>query len=237
LEIAKTKVLSFTIILAFILSITVIALPASAQSTSVQTVVLSNEEIAMMKMQNAGWGNYTIYQTLEWMVRESNPSLGNILTSSFLQTLQNTPASSQVLTKQLKDYADWNAIAISTDGSVRTVAYEGSSYYSKQGTSSLDTQLSGVGNFRAVYSSSQTPITTFTAGSTTYNIFAILYIPATSTASTTPLPTQAIGTTQPTPTAPEFPVLSIVPVMLALLFVAVILKQKKPKTLLPSNCC
>lgn len=234
MKIAKTKLLSFTIILAFILSITVIALPASAQSTSVQTVVLSNEKIAMMKMQNAGLGNYTIYQTLEWLVRESNPSLGNILTSSFLQTLQNTPASSQVLTKQLKDYADWNAIAISTDGSVRTVAYQGSSYYSKQGTSSLDTQLSAVGNFRAVYSSSQTPLTTFTAGSTTYNIFAILYIPATST---TPLPTQAIGTTQPTPTAPEFPVLSIVPVMLALLFVAVILKQKKPKTLLPSNCC
>jgi hypothetical protein len=226
----KNAVSSFTIILALALSITALALPIEAQSTSVQAVVLTNEEVAMMKMQNAGWGNYTIYQTLEQMIRESNPSLGNILTSSFLQALQNTPASSQVLTKQLKDYADWNAIAISTDGTVQTVTYKGSSYYNNQGTSSLDTQVSSVGSFRAVYSSSQTPLTTFTSGSTTYDVFAILYIPSTSTTAT---PTQAIGSTQPTPTTPEFPALAIVPIALALLFTAVVLKQKKPKTLLP----
>jgi hypothetical protein len=226
LKTSKTVIFTYTLLLVLAFSIAATALPAGAQTTSVQTVILSNEYPgnALLILGNAGYYNYTIYQLLVQIVRESNPSLGNVLTSSFLQTLQNAPASSQVLTKQLKNYEDYNAIAISTDGTVQTVGYEGATYYNTQGTSSLDTQVSGIGSLRAVYTTNQTPLSTFTMGNTTYNVFAIIYKP--TTATSTENPTSALT---PTPSVPEFSPIAIVPLGLVLLFAAVIVKQKKPQ--------
>jgi hypothetical protein len=154
--------------------------------------------------------------------------------------LQNAPASSDIFSKTIQDYSDWMSIVIGTDGRVHTSEFQGATYLNKQGTSSLDTQIPGkynTLNFRAIYSTTQTPITTYdmdsTAYHTIYNVFAILYIPTTSTTGATATPTQTIDTTQPTPTTPEFLPITIVPLALALLFVAVIIKQRKPKALLP----
>ena len=164
---------------------------------------------------------------LQKIVSDSNPSLGNIIPSSFMQTLQNAPASSNVLTKHLSNYGDYNAMAISTDGTVQTVAYEGSSYLNAQGTLSLDTQISGVGTFRAVYASTQTPLTTFTPNNVTYNVFAIIYMPSALSASSTVAPTNAVGTTQPTPSTPEFPTIAIIPLAAMALSALIIAKSKK----------
>ena len=220
---------SIALILTFVLSMPILVQPAKAQSTSAQTVILSNEYPgnALIILQNAGYNSYTVFQLLQKIVSDSNPSLGNIVTSSFLQTLQNAPASSQVLTKHLVDYGDYNAIAISTDGTVQTVAYEGSSFLSAQGALSLDTQVSGVGSFRAVYASTQTPLTTFTPNNVTYNVFAILYMPSRLSSSSTAAPTNALGTIQPTPSAPEFPAIAIIPLAAIALSALIIAKSKK----------
>jgi hypothetical protein len=228
----KRKILfSVALLLAvFVLSMPILVLPAKAQSTSAQTVILSNEYPgnALFALQNAGYNGYTVFQLLQKIVSDSNPSLGNIVSSSFLQALQNAPASSQVLTKHLSNYGDYNAIAISTDGSVQTVAYEGSSYLNAQGALSLDTQISGVGSFRSVYSSTQMPLTTFVFNDVTYNVFAILYMPSRLSSSSTPAPTNSVGTTtQPTPYAPEFPVLAVIPLAAIALSALIMAKSKK----------
>lgn len=221
---------SVTLILAaFVLSMPLLVLPAKAQSTSAQTIILSNEYPgnALFALQNAGYNSFTVFQLLQKIVSDSNPSLGNIIPSSFMQTLQNAPASSKVLTKHLSDYGDYNAIAISTDGTVQTVTYQGSTYLNTQGALSLDTQISGVGTFRAVYASTQTPLTTFTPNNVTYNVFAILYMPSRSSSSSTPTPTHPVGTTQPTPSAPEFSAIAIIPLAAIALSALIIAKSKK----------
>jgi hypothetical protein len=228
----KTKLFVFILTIALVLSITVLSLSARAQTTSVQTIILSNEYPGntFIALANAGYYNYTIYQLVQKIATESNPSLANALTSSFLQDLQNAPASSNVFTKQLRNYEDYNAIAISADGNVQTVTYEGSTYYNTQGTSSLDAQVSGFGLFRVVYSSTQTPLTTFTPN-LTYDVFAILYKPTVETLTPTTTPN-----TTPTPTVPEFPALTILPLALTLLLAAAMINkvaQKKAK--LPCN--
>jgi hypothetical protein len=230
MKISRKILFSITLILTFVLSMPIIVQPAKAQSTSAQTVILSNEYPgnSLFALQNAGYNSYTVFQLLQKIVSDSNPSLGNIIPSSFMQALQNAPASSKVLTKHLSDYGDYNAIAISSDGTVQTVAYQGSSYLNAQGALSLDTQVSGVGrSFRAVYASTQTPLTTFAFNDVTYNVFAILYMPSTVSSSSTPAPTNAVGTNQPTPSAPEFPTIAIIPLAAIALSALIIAKRKK----------
>jgi hypothetical protein len=234
LKISKTCVFSFTLIIALVFSTTVMVLPVRAQNTSVRTIVLSDEGpgLGRTALANAGYGNLDLYGTLVQLQADANPSLAaDIITPKFLADLQSLPASSPIFTTNLWNYSTLgSSIAISTDGTVQNVSIKGSTYYNTQGSSSLDATISGVAcTFRAVYSSSQTSLTTFTSGSTTYSVFAILYIPSTTSAT----PTQTFATTQPTPTVPEFPAIAIVPLALALLFTAVFLKQKKPKTQLP----
>jgi len=228
---ATRKILfSIALVLIFVLSMPILVLPAKAQSTSAQTVILSNEYPgnALMVLQNAGYNNYTVFQLLQKIVSDSNPSLGFIVPSSFMQALQNAPASNNVLTKHLSNYGDYNAVAISTDGTVKTVSYEGSTYLNTQGTLSLDTQVSGVGrSFRAVYSSTQMPLTTFAFVDVTYNVFAILYMPSALSASSTVAPTNPVVTTQPTPSVPEFSAIAIIPLAAISLSALIIAKSKK----------
>jgi hypothetical protein len=227
LKASKSVLFAFVLILAFVLSSITLTLPASAQSTSVQSVVISNESPGntITALVNAGYGNLNPYQTLQQIVEDSNPSCASIITPSFLKALHDCPASSPIFTIHLKDCTSFTAMTISTDGTVWTTAYTGTHYYNTRGTKSLDTQVSGVGNFRVVYNSSQSLITSFfTSSGTTYNIFAFLYVP--STAISTGNPTSA---PTPTPSAPEFPPIAIIPLALALLFAAIIVKQKKPQ--------
>jgi len=175
-----------------------------------------------MLLGNNGYVTLSIYDTLVKLQTDSNPSLSGVISSQFLGTLHSLPSSSQIFTKTLGNYEDWNAIAISSDGSVQTVSYQGSTYLNAPGTSKLDTQISGVANFRAIYSSSQTPIASFTNGNTTYNVFAILYLPSDAATINPTSPTA------PTPTTPEFPSIILLPLALAMLFVVVLIKRKSP---------
>ena len=222
----KTTLLIFTLTFIIVFSTTAIALPVNAQSTSVQTIVLSNEQIGLMLLGNKGYVTLSIYDTLVKLQTDSNPSLSGVISSQFLGTLHSLPSSSQIFTKTLGNYEDWNAIAISTDGSVQTVSTQGSTYLNAPGTSKLDTQISNVANFRAIYSTSQTPIVSFTNGNTTYNIFAILYLPS-DAATINPTATSPPVTN--TPTTPEFPSIILLPLALAMLFAVALIKRKSLK--------
>jgi hypothetical protein len=228
LKTVKTTLFIFTLTFIIVFSTTVIALPVNAQSTSVQTIVLSNEQIGLMLLGNKGYVTLSIYDTLIKLQTESNPSLTGVISSQFLGTLHSLPSSSQIFTKTLGNYEDWNAIAISTDGSVQTVSIQGSTYLNAPGTSKLDTQISNVANFRAIYSSSQTPIVSFTNGNTTYNVFAILYLP-TDAATIHPSSTNPTSTSSPVPTTPEFPSIILLPLALAMLFAVALIKRKSLK--------
>jgi hypothetical protein len=222
----KTSLFIFTIIFIVVFSTIVVALPVNAQSTSVQTIVLSNEQIGLMLLGNKGYVTLSIYDTLVKLQTESNPSLAGVISSQFLGTLHSLPSSSEIFTKTLGNYEDWNAIAISSDGSVQTVSYQGSTYLDASGTSKLDTQISNVANFRAIYSSSQTPIVSFTNGNTTYNVFAILYLPS-DAATINPTATSPPVTNAPT--TPEFPSIILLPLALALVFAVALIKRKSLK--------
>ncbi len=222
---AKTVLFVFTLTFVLVFSIIAVALPVNAQSTSAQTIVLSNEQIGLMVLGNKGYVTLSIYDTLVKLQTDSNPSLSGVISPQFLETLHSLPSSSQIFTKTLGNYEDWNAIAISTDGSVQTVSYQGSTYLNAPGTSKLDTQISNVANFRAIYSSSQTPIASFTNGDTTYNIFAILYLPSDAA---TISPTAASPSVTNAPTTPEFTSIILLPLALAMLFAVALIKRKNP---------
>jgi hypothetical protein len=229
LKSAKFVLFTFTLILSIVLSINALVPPAIAQTTSVQTVILSNEQIGLMLLGNKGYVTLSIYDTLVKLQTDSNPSLAGVISSQFLRTLHSLPSSSQIFTKTLGNYEDWSAIAISTDGSVQTVSYQGSTYLNAPGTSKLDTQISGVANFRAIYSSSQTPIASFTNGNTTYNIFAILYLPSDAAPITSSL-SNPTSTSSPVPTTPEFPSIILLPLALTMLFAVALIKRKTLRT-------
>ena len=230
-----TVILSFALILALAFSLTFLALPAKAQ-TSAETVIISNEfpGNSIVKLTNAGYGNDSVYQVLVDIQENSNPSISSAITPDFMTTLKNLPSSSAIFTTQF-DYADINsAIAISTDGTVQPVTYTGSSYYNAHGTSSVDTQFSGL-SLRTVYSSSQTPVVTFTMGTVTYNVIAIIYTPSTATATsnptnTTPTASATLSTTPSTaPATPEFSTMILLPFALTTLFAAALMKRKPTK--------
>jgi hypothetical protein len=228
LKTTKTTLFIFTLTFIIVFSTTAIALPVNAQSTSVQTIILSNEQIGLMILGNNGYVTLSIYDVLVKLQTDSTPSLSGVITSQFLGTLHSLPSSSQVFTKTLGDYEDWNAIAISSDGSVQTVTYQGSTYLNAPGTSKLDTQIPNIAYFRAIYSSSQTPIVTFTNGNTTYNVFAILYHPS-DVPTITPIYQSPTSTSAPTPITPEFPSIILLPLALAMLFAVALIKRKSPK--------
>ena len=228
LKSTKKTLFMFTLTFIIVLSTTAIALPVNAQSTSVQTIVLSNEQIGLMLLGNNGYVTLSIYDTLVKLQTDSNPSLSSVITSQFLETLHSLPSSSQIFTKTLGNYEDYNAVAISSDGSVQTVTYQGSTYLNAPGTSKLDTQIPNIAYFRAIYSSSQTPIVSFTNGNTTYNVCAILDHPS-DVPTITPTYQTPTSTSAPTPTTPEFPSLILLPLALAIIFAVALIKRKSLK--------
>jgi hypothetical protein len=220
----KSAIVSLTLISSILFIITILALPVQAENNSVQTIVLSDEGpgLGRTALTNAGYGDYSPYQALVQIQRNSDPSLASILTPSFLNEIASLPSSSPIFSTNLWNYSTLGtSIAISTDGTVQTVSIKGSTYYNAQGSTSLDAVVSGVmGTFRAVYSSTQAPLTTFTANGTTYNVFGILYMTPTTTASTTP-------TSHPTPTTPELQPIPLLPLALMMLFAVAIVKYKR----------
>ena len=214
--------------------------------------MLSNEApgYGISAMVNAGYGDDNLYQTLVAIRAGANPSTSGILTDNFLKSLEICPDSSQIFTTQLKDVnSPGTAVAISTDGTVRTVSIYGSIYNGAPATLTLDTVVYGAGTFRAIYENTSdtvyspqfgmnltTPLTSWSingplAGmTTTYNVFGILYDPSPSSSpspSTTSTPTNQ---STPTPSAPEFSPIAILLAFTTATTLVATAKIKKKRT-------
>jgi hypothetical protein len=192
----RTAALSVLLIATMLLSVAIIAFPAKAESSqaSDETLILSNEApgYGISALINAGYGDYSIYHILLVLQQDSTPSLSGIITAQFLNKLVANEPGCAVFNTELKDVNSSTAIAISSDATIFTESIYGYTYQNANGVSTYDTNISGVGSFRAVYSSSQAPLTSFIAEphgvEATYNVFAILYMPSNSLQSPTPTP-------------------------------------------------
>jgi hypothetical protein len=116
-----------------------------------------------------------------------------VITPAFLNSLRNCAAADPLFTLQLQNLNySGSAIAVSDDCSVQIRSVQGTSFNGQPGTTSLSTNIAGVGPATAVSSTSSTPLTSWTQNVTvgsstatvTYNVFAILYAPG----STPPAP-------------------------------------------------
>jgi hypothetical protein len=240
LKTAKVTLFSITLLLSLIFEIAVsLPVTSAAVNTTQQSFVLSNEGAnGISALVTAGYGDYSLYDILIAIDGDTNPSISIVFPDRFLSTLAACPASSPIFTTNLSEVnSQGTTVAISTDGTFQTVSVYGSTYYNTQGSSTFNTEVSGVGNFRAIYNSTSTPLTSWTSTSggvtTTYNVFWILYEPSTSTVTPTPTitPATTVTTSSPpsTPSIPEFPAIALVSLGSVLLFAAAIAKQKKPR--------
>ena len=169
-----------------------------APSGPSQTFVLSDEAPGHLisNMVAAGYGTYNLYEALVAIQQNANPSLAGVITPSFLNSLALCEAGDPLFTTTLKSYAySGSAIAVSDDCSVQVRSVQGSTFNGKAGTTSLAVTISGVGPATDVASTSSTPLTSWNqsvpvgsgTATVTYNAFAILYTPgSTSTPVTTP---------------------------------------------------
>jgi hypothetical protein len=154
---------------------------ADTNKTS-DTFILSDEEPGNLitKLVNTGYGTYNIYQALLQIQADANPSVAGIITPAFLSAFASCPAGSQIFTAKLNDFPAGSSLAISTDGTVQTVKVHANDFYNKPGVSALLSSISGVGDTYFVHLGSQTstaefntPLTSWTVGGTTYNVFTI----------------------------------------------------------------
>ena len=149
---------------------------------TLNTFILSDEEPGNLitKLGKTEYGNYNLYQALLQIQADANPSIASMITPTFLSALASCPAGSQILTIKLNSFPAGSSLAISTDGTVQTANVHASDYYNKHEVSALLSSISGVGDVYFVHSGTQPstadfnmPLTSWTVGGTTYNVFAI----------------------------------------------------------------
>jgi hypothetical protein len=245
MRIKMVKVAVFLFITVVFLGLATCVFPANAINVNVNqdSFVLSNEApgYAISTLVNAGYGDYNLYDVLVAIQADSNPSVAGVITPQFLATLQNCPTGAEIFTIHLKDVnTQGYAVAISTDGSAQTVTFYGSTYIGTQGSSNLNTVISGAGSFRIVCQSNQTvynpqfgmnvttPLTSLTVNgplagmTTTYNVFGILYMPS---ATVNPTDNQQV----PNTANYTYLIATIVAAIAVIIVVSVVLKKRKPK--------
>jgi hypothetical protein len=155
-----------------------------------QTFVLSNEGTNgfITQLLAGGYGTVNLYEALVAIQQNTNPSVAGIITPAFLAALQSRPASSAIFTTSLNSFSPGTGgLAISTDGTVQLVTISGAA--NDSGTNTLGATVSGVGLAYFTHSTSAgTPLTSFTSGGTTYNVFGIGWMPGTAPPPATPVP-------------------------------------------------
>jgi hypothetical protein len=158
---------------------------------TLNTFVLSDEAPGKLLsiLEQAGYGNYNLYQALLQMQAEASPSVAGIITPAFLNALAICPAGSQIFTTKLNSFPTGGSLAISTDGSVQIVAVQANDYSKRASASTQSSSISGAGaeDVNFVHSGIQpstadfnAPLMSWTAGETKYNVFAIAsgFVPA-----------------------------------------------------------
>jgi hypothetical protein len=170
------KSLMQILVFLFILALTV----SGVWAATANTFVLSDEGAGLITMlSNAGYGSYNLYDLLVAMQQSADPSISTILTDDFLNALASCPANSQIFTIPLNTIIAGSSVAISDDCTVQIHSFADGvfayNFYNKPGTSTLQSNISGVGNAFFVHSNDpNTPLISFNSPeNTTYNVFAI----------------------------------------------------------------
>ena len=108
---------------------------------------------------------------------ETDPSIGSVLTDAFIGNFKTAPPETP--SSPLNCRTPPSRVAISDDCSVQTSSLTGASFSGQPGTTTLVTNISGAGSASLVSSTSSSPLTSWTAATVTYNVFAILYASST----------------------------------------------------------
>lgn len=142
-----------------------------------QSIVLSDEGRGLVtNMATAGYGEFTVWDSLLQVVYNSDPSVSPVITDAFLTSLQSCPAGSRVFTAKVKDFVG-TALAISDDCTAQAVALQGAAFEHQAGVTSLATTWSGVGSYLLTHSTTAgSPLTSWQAGGTAYDALAIAWM-------------------------------------------------------------
>ena len=109
-----------------------------AWAATANTFVLSDEGAGLItKLTDAGYGNLNLYDALQQIVQDTNPSVTGIITPNFFLSLHSCPSNSPIFTTQLENIAAGSSVAISTDCTEQPVNVYGATYYNQAGTSML----------------------------------------------------------------------------------------------------
>ena len=110
------------------------------------SIVLSNEGGLIDEMVAAGYGAYSLYDTLVAL----QPQSGGVITDTFLKALKYSPSTSEVFTAKLSAYApdDYNPICINSDGTTLISDIYGSNYYGDTGYKTYKAIQAGVGRIK-----------------------------------------------------------------------------------------
>lgn len=149
--------------------------------------ILSNEPPGYLihKLIAAGYGNYNLYDCLV-LIRNDAWGSSQAIPDTFMASLRNAPVTSEIFTIPLSQFDFDGSVAVSTDGTARIADIFGQDYTGKPNTTTLRTEISGVGKTNFVYSNnSQVPLhswyiaTSYNGGviviTTTYNAFAVAW--------------------------------------------------------------
>lgn len=149
---------------------------------SADTFILNSDSPAALisTMINKGYGNYTVYQALLQMQADADPSVAGIISPSFLSALSNSPPDSPIFTEKLTSFPADRSLAISTNGTIKSVKICITDYTANPASSTQATRISGIGNVYFVHSGTQilsadfkAPLMKWNSGGETYNVFAI----------------------------------------------------------------
>jgi hypothetical protein len=155
----------------FVLALTV----SGVWAATANTFVLSDEGTGLITMlSNAGYGSDNLYDALLAIQATTDPSISTILTDTFLATLASCPANSDIFTIPLNTIIAGSSVAISDDCTVQSVNIHGATYFNQPGTSTLQSNISGVGTGLFTHTTNPSNfLTSFQANTNTYNVLAI----------------------------------------------------------------
>ena len=114
--------------------------------STVRTLVLSNEGGLIDELVAAGYGNYSLYDTLMSL----QPVSGGMITDGFLVTLKNCDADSEVFAATLSTFTTVtnNPVGINSDGTLIVFDIYGTDYYGDTGYKTYKADQAGVGRIR-----------------------------------------------------------------------------------------
>ena len=134
------------------------ALPAQALTPTTGVVIAEGPGKLVDALIAAGYGSDNLYETLQAVRAEADPSISNVLTDAFLLTLVACPAGSTIFTTHLSAYAG-SGVLIGSDCTVKATNMVPSGFNGLAGTTTLSTVITGVSApVAAVASTSSAPI-------------------------------------------------------------------------------